>query len=130
MLISWEDLPFLNSSNENQLNKASMAFFNLLARFIVFAQDDDVYRIQDLEGIIAKILGLVMPIVGVLLLVTLIAGGFQYITSGGEAEQAQKAKKTLTYAFFGLIVVLGAWLIIRLLEEFTGLNLTTFTIPG
>ena len=107
-----------------------MAFFNLLARFIVFAQDDDVYRIQDLEGIIAKILGLVMPIVGVLLLVTLIAGGFQYITSGGEVEQAQKAKKTLTYAFFGLIVVLGAWLIIRLLEEFTGLNLTTFTIPG
>jgi cytochrome bd-type quinol oxidase subunit 2 len=107
-----------------------MAFFNLLARFIVFAQDDDVYRIQALEGIIAKILGLVMPIVGVLLLVTLIAGGFQYITSGGEAEQAQKAKKTLTYAFLGLIVVFGAWLIIRLLEEFTGLNLTTFTIPG
>ena len=130
MLTSWEDLPFLNSSNENQLNKAGMAFFNLLARFIVFAQDDDVYQIQALEGIIAKLLGLVMPIVGVLLLVTLIAGGFQYITSGGEAEQAQKAKKTLTYAFFGLIVVLGAWLIIRLLEEFTGLNLTTFTIPG
>ena len=107
-----------------------MAFFNLLARFIVFAQDDDVYRIQDLEGIIVKLLGFIMPIVGILLLVTLIVGGFQYITSGGEVEQAQKARKTLTYAFFGLMVVLGAWLIIRLLEEFTGLNLTTFTIPG
>jgi hypothetical protein len=130
VLTSWEDLPFLNSSNENQLNKISMAFFNLLARFIVFAEEDGVYQIQDAEGIIAKLLGLVMPIVGVLLLVALIAGGFQYITSGGETEQAQKAKKTLTYAFFGLMVVLGAWLIIRLLEEFTGLNLTTFTIPG
>jgi len=106
-----------------------MALFNLLARFVVFAEEDGVSEIQDLEGIVSKLLGLVMPIVGVLLLATLIAGGFQYITSGGEAEQAQKAKKTLTSAFFGLIMVLGAWLIIRLLEEFTGLNLTTFTIP-
>ncbi|MDD5074207.1 MAG: pilin [Candidatus Shapirobacteria bacterium] len=106
-----------------------MALFNLLAKFVVFAEEDGVSQIQDLEGIVAKLLGLVMPIVGVLLLATLIAGGFQYITSGGEAEQAQKAKKTLTFAFFGLIVVLGAWLIIRLLEEFTGLNLTTLTIP-
>lgn len=102
----------------------------LLAKVSVLAQgDEDVYRIQDIEGIISKILGIVVPIVGVLLLIMLIAGGFQYITSGGEVEQANKAKKTLTYAIFGLIVVLGAWLIIRLLEELTGLNLTTFTIP-
>jgi len=106
---------------------------SMLAGLTVLAQDngaEDVKKIQDLESIITKVLGLVIPIVGVLLLATLIAGGFQYITSGGEAEQAQKAKKTLTYAFFGLMVVLGAWLVIRLLEEFTGLNLTTFTIPG
>jgi hypothetical protein len=103
----------------------------LLAKIGVFAQgdDSDVYKIQDIEGIIGNILGIIVPIVGVLLLVMLIAGGFQYITSGGEVEQANKAKKTLTYAFFGLLVVLGAWLIIRLLEEFTGLNLTNFTIP-
>lgn len=106
---------------------------SMLAGLTVLAQDngaEDVKKIQDLESIITKVLGLVIPIVGVLLLATLIAGGFQYITSGGEAEQAQKAKKTLTYAFFSLMVVLGAWLVIRLLEEFTGLNLTTFTIPG
>ncbi len=88
-----------------------------------------VAKIQGLEGIISSVLGIIVPIVGVLLLMMLIAGGFQYITSGGEVEQANKAKKTLTYAIFGLIVVLGAWLIIRLLEELTGLNLTTFTIP-
>ncbi len=110
-----------------------MVLVNLLTSFKVWAQDngsEDVAKIQDLEPIIANILGLVIPVVGILLLLMLIAGGFQYITSGGEAEQAQKAKKTLTYAFFGLLVVLGAWFIIRLLEEFTGLNLTTFTIPG
>ncbi|MGI6278370.1 MAG: pilin [Patescibacteria group bacterium] len=117
-----------------------MVFANLLTSFKVWAQDNwennpdyaegGVAKIKALEPIIANILGFIIPIVGMLLLLVLIAGGFQYITSGGEAEQAQKAKKTLTYAIFGLLVVLGAWLIIRLLEEFTGLNLTTFTIPG
>lgn len=104
----------------------------VVAKIGVLAQGgtEDVYQIQDLEGIISRLLGLVIPIVGVLLLMMLIVGGFQYITSGGEAEQANKAKKTLTYAIFGLLVVLGAWLIIRLLEEFTGLDLTHFTIPG
>ncbi|KUK78869.1 MAG: hypothetical protein XD95_0732 [Microgenomates bacterium 39_7] len=110
-----------------------MVLVNLLTSFKVWAADPtkikDPAEIKDLELIITNILGLVIPVVGILLLLMLIAGGFQYITSGGEAEQAQKAKKTLTYAIFGLLVVLGAWFIIRLLEEFTGLNLTTFTIP-
>ena len=109
-----------------------------LVKSIVFAQwtnnpeyiEDGVPKIQGLEGIAVNILGIIVSIVGVLLLVMLIAGGFQFITSGGEAEQAQKAKKTLTNAFFGLIVILGAWLIIKLLEEFTGLNLTDFVIPN
>jgi len=110
-----------------------MVFPGLLTRrLIVFAQEqegDYVHHIKDIEVIIGNVLGIIIPIVGVLLLIMLIAGGFQYITSGGEVEQANKAKKTLTYAFFGLMVVLGAWLIIRLLEDFTGLNLTNFTIP-
>jgi hypothetical protein len=92
--------------------------------------EDSVAKIQGLEAIVARLLGFIVPIVGVILLIMLIMGGFQYITSGGEVEQANKAKKTLTYAFLGLIVVLGAWLIMLLLQEFTGLNLTEFNFPG
>jgi hypothetical protein len=91
--------------------------------------EDGVVKVQAIEPIITKVLGLIVPIAGVILLLMLIVGGFQYITSGGEVEQANKAKKTLTYAFLGLIVILGAWLIMLFLEEFTGLNLTEFSIP-
>ena len=94
-----------------------------------YVQEGDVPTIQGLEGIIANILNIVVPIVGVVLLVMLIIGGFQYITSGGEAEQVAKARKTITAAVFGLLVVLGVWLIIKLIEDFTGLNLHEFTIP-
>lgn len=89
----------------------------------------DVPKIQGLEVIVAKVLHIIVPLIGVILLVMLIVGGFQYITSGGEAEQAAKARKTITMALFGFLLVLGSWLIIKLLEKFTGLNLHVFTIP-
>jgi len=88
-----------------------------------------VPTIYGLEGIVADILNIIVAVAGVVLLFTLIMGGFQYITSGGDKEQTAKAKKTLTYAILGLLVILGAWLIIRLIEEFTGLNLHIFQIP-
>jgi len=89
----------------------------------------DVPTIYGIEGIVTSILHIIVPVVGVVLLLMLIVGGFQYITSGGEVEQTTKARKTLTSALLGLLVVLGAWLIIKLIEEFTGLNLHEFTIP-
>ena len=116
----------------------------MIKRSSVFAQSDwtqnptyvptdipgrDVPTIQGIEGIVSNILNIIVPIVGVVLLIMLIVGGFQYITSGGEAEQTAKAKKTLTTTLLGLLVVLGAWLIIKLIEEFTGLNLHEFTVP-
>ena len=86
--------------------------------------------IYGLEAMVANILNIIIGLAGVVLLLMLIGGGFGYITSGGDKEKAAKAKNTLTYAILGLLVILGAWLIIRLIEEFTGLNLHTFEIPS
>ena len=94
-----------------------------------YIKEGDIPTIQGIEGIVTSILNVIVPLVGAILLMMLIVGGFQYITSGGEADQATKARKTLTAALLGLLVVLGAWLIIKLIEEFTGLNLHVFQIP-
>ena len=101
---------------------------------MVWTQNPDyvqegVPTIQGIEGIVTSILNVIVPFVGIILLIMLIVGGLQYNTSGGEVEQTTKAKKTLTSTLLGLIVVLGAWLIIKLIEEFTGLNLHEFKIP-
>ncbi len=90
---------------------------------------EDVPTIYGFEAIVANILNIIISLAGVVLLLMLIMGGFGYITSGGDKEKAAKAKNTLTYAILGLLVILGAWLIIRLIEEFTGLNLHIFQIP-
>lgn len=94
-----------------------------------YIAEGDVPTIYGLEVMVANILNIIIGLAGVVLLLMLIGGGFGYITSGGDKEKAAKAKNSLTYAILGLLVILGAWLIIRLIEEFTGLNLHIFQIP-
>lgn len=94
-----------------------------------YVQEGNVPTLYGLEGIVENILGIIVPVVGAILLLMLIVGGFKYITSGGEKEAAAQAKGTLTYAVIGLVVVLSAWLVIRLLESFTGLDLHIFKLP-
>jgi len=94
-----------------------------------YIAEGDVPTIYGLEEMVANILNIIIGLAGVVLLLMLIGGGFGYVTSGGDKEKAAKAKNTLTYAILGLLVILGAWLIIRLIEEFTGLNLHIFQIP-
>jgi len=59
-----------------------------------------------------------------------IAGAFQMITAGGEAKQLQKARKTLTAAVLGLVVFVGIWFILKLIQAITGVDVTKFEIPG
>jgi hypothetical protein len=43
----------------------------------------------------------------------LIIGGFLFLTSAGNQEQAEKGKKTLLYAIIGLIIVVLATVIVK-----------------
>lgn len=52
----------------------------------------------------------------------IIFAGFKFLTSGGDPKQVEGAKKTLTYAIAGLIVVFLAFAIITLIGTITGAN--------
>ena len=57
------------------------------------------------------LLGLVVAI-GIL---AIIWAGINYVSSGGDAEQATTAKKTIKYALLGIIVAGVAWALIEVL---------------
>jgi len=58
----------------------------------------------------------------------LIVGGFKYMTAGGDPKATEMSKKTLTLAIGGLVVVVLSFLILRFIQEFTGANITNFTV--
>ena len=55
---------------------------------------------------------ILLPIAGLVAVLFIIIGGFQYITSRGNEEQAETGKKTLTNAIIGLVIVICAYVIV------------------
>lgn len=103
---------------------------------IVFAQSwsnpsgEQPAKFEDLEIIFGNILGVILSLAGVAIFIMLIMAGFKFLTAGGNPEQAKSAKATMTWAIIGLVVMLVVWFIMRLIEEFTGVKVTEFEIPG
>jgi len=52
----------------------------------------------------------------------IIFSGIKFLTSGGDPKQVEGARKTLTYAIAGLIIVFLAFAIIKLIGTMTGAN--------
>jgi len=75
----------------------------------------------DIRIIIAKIIRVVLGFLGVIALALIIYAGWLWMTSGGEEEKIEQAKKILTNAVIGLIIILSAFAIASfILNKLTG----------
>ena len=63
---------------------------------------------------IRKVLNILFGLSGGVAVLFIVLGGFQYMTSAGNQEQADKGKKTLTYAIIGLVVIVLATTIVNI----------------
>lgn len=63
------------------------------------------------EQAVTRIIQWVLSFVGVIFLILMIAGGFTWMTSGGNQESIAKARRTIASAAVGLIIVLSAYAI-------------------
>ena len=84
--------------------------------------------IRGFNVLFTNVLGVIVPFAAVALFIMIPAGGFQYITSGGNPKATESAKNTLTYAILGMILVGAAFLILQLIENFTGAPVTEFNV--
>lgn len=66
----------------------------------------------DLLSLIEKITNAILGLVGVVAVLFLIIGGFQYIVSAGNPEAIEKAKNTILYAIIGIVVCLLSYAVV------------------
>ncbi len=59
----------------------------------------------DLLGTVRRVVNMFLMVVALIAVIMLIIGGFRYIISQGESDQAEQAKNTILYAVIGLIVI-------------------------
>ncbi len=66
-----------------------------------------------INNFIGTIVNVFTAIVGVVAVIMIVFGGFQYITSGGDSGKISTAKNTIIYALIGLIFVALAQVFVR-----------------
>ncbi len=69
---------------------------------------------NDLPTVIQQILNIIIGVLGIVAVIVIVYGGFQYMTSTGDTSKLQKAKNTILYAVIGLIVCAVAFMIVNL----------------
>ena len=97
----------------------------LLAPATALAQvaDDDVWGVndftdvnlgtRDLEATIAGIVNIVLGFLGILATLIILLGGFKWMTSQGNTEKVDEAKKMIGAGVVGLVVILVAYAVAR-----------------
>lgn len=90
----------------------------------------DPATLQDIVPILRNIISFLAPAAGIAFFIMLLVGGYQFLTSGGDPKAAGGARNTLTFAVIGIILVVASWLILKLVAQITGADVTTVTFPA
>ncbi len=103
------------------------------------AQSDFDFNITELEGkvpgfkfvggsignIISELLKYLFPLAGLLVLLYLLLGGFQLMTSAGDPKKTQEAKGKITNALVGFIIVFISYWLVQIVGIILGIEVIT-----
>lgn len=74
----------------------------------------------DLEGILNSVIGYVFMIATVITPILILIGGFYFMTSGGEIERVNTAKRIITYTVIGYSIILFSRGLVYILKDILG----------
>jgi hypothetical protein len=66
----------------------------------------------DLKTTVVNIIQWILGLLGLIAVIMILYGGFVWMTAGGNEEKVASAKKVISAAVIGLIIVLLAWAIV------------------
>lgn len=84
--------------------------------------------LAELEQLFGNLISVVVGIAFIVLVVMLVFAGIRYITSSGEPKSVQQAHLTITWALLGILFLAISWLLLLLIQAFTGIEVTVFNI--
>jgi hypothetical protein len=82
--------------------------------------------INTLGDLVNRVLLFLMPLSGVILLLVLIWGGYDFLTSGGDAAKVKNAQAKITTGLIGFFILIFAYFITRVIAYIFGLETGIF----
>ena len=78
---------------------------------------------QDFGAMLTNIMNIVLTIAVVAVLMYLIWGGIEWVTSGGDKGKTESARNKITAAVVGLIIIISAWAITLFVQQLLGIRI-------
>lgn len=91
---------------------------------------DQVATINCFPIIVSNIIFWLLVLSAIIAVIFIIISGFKFVTSGGDAKQAEGAKKTLTFAVLGFALILLSFIILPVIAKATGVREACITRFG
>lgn len=84
---------------------------------------------SDLGTLIGNLLPYIFGAAGIALLIYLVLGGLQLMTSRGDPKAMQGAQAKITNALIGFVIIIIAFFVVQLFGQLLGLQSTSFSQP-
>lgn len=78
--------------------------------------------LQCIFPLFKNVINAALMFAGIVALFFIIWSGIQLVRSGGDAKQVEGARKTLTFAILGLVLILLSFFIINFISYLTGVD--------
>jgi TRAP-type C4-dicarboxylate transport system permease small subunit len=89
--------------------------------FSVSVTPPDAFYV-DFGDMLTNVMNIVVVIGVVAVLLYLIWGGIEWITSGGDKGKTESARNKITAAIVGLIILISAWAILMFVQQILGIK--------
>lgn len=103
----WEEAGKLFKTGEQGLSFTQ--YEGQLAELNPDGYDTALVSSTDLKGFVIRIVNFALGFLGLIAVIIIIYAGVLYVTAGGEDERTGTAKKAITYAVIGLLIVMGSF---------------------
>jgi hypothetical protein len=109
-----------------QLVSQAYAASNWSAECVGDAGASDVASIMGIKCLLENILTPLPALLALVAVGVLILAGIRLVTAGAEPKAVASAWSMFTWAIIGLILLAVVWLVLVLIENFTGASVTQF----
>lgn len=76
-------------------------------------EDTTALGTADLQTTVTRIINVALSLLGIVAVVIILIGGFEWMTAGGSEDKVETAKKRIMYGIIGLAIILSAWAITK-----------------
>jgi len=79
--------------------------------------------LQKVTGAVSAIIGFLTIVGSIWFMFQLLFGGYEWISSSGDTKKLTNARQRIMNGFFGLVIVIAAWIMIAVVGKFFGYDI-------